>query len=149
MNTDQKSDIALKAQHVRNQPCFSDLTSEEIDQVTELLQEIHVKAGETIVKEGEPVDSVYLIVEGQADVRHITIQDGQPQIQSLAVLQHGMSIGLNETGFYSISGIRTATVVALTDMILFRLSVPSFNGFALMFPHVKEVMHVFATAKGF
>jgi CRP-like cAMP-binding protein len=106
----------------------------------------HFAPEETIVTEGDPVDSVYLIISGTADVRHVTIKDHALHIQSLATLGPGAAIGLNETGFYSLSGIRTATVVALTDMLTFRLSVPAFHGFALAHHNVSKVMRANATS---
>jgi CRP-like cAMP-binding protein len=108
--------------------------------LSELLVEEHVSNGQIIVTQGDTVDSVYFIVDGNADVRNVTIQNNTPVFESLATLGPGQSIGLSETGFYSLSGIRTATVVAETEMLLFRLSVAAFNGFALAYPHVGEVM---------
>lgn len=143
---DNTIDSSLKKEYVKNQACFSKLTEEETDKLAELFTEIHVAPGETIVVEGNPVDSVYLIISGQADVRHVTIKDHSEQIQSLATLGPGQAIGLNETGFYSLSGIRTATVVAITDMVLLRLSVAQFHGFALEYSHVNQVMRVNAEA---
>ena len=61
-------------------------------------------------------------------------------------MQVGQAIGLNETGFYSISGRRTATVIAMTDMHLFRLSVTAFRGLALAYPHINQVMRENAEA---
>jgi hypothetical protein len=61
-------------------------------------------------------------------------------VSSVAILSAGDAIGLNETGFYSISGKRTATVIALTEMNLYRLSVAAFHGFSLSHTHVSEVM---------
>lgn len=133
-------DPTLKKSLIKNQTCFSKLTDAETNVLAELLVEKHCSKGETIVKQGEPVDSVYFIVQGTADVRHVSIENDVEVFQSLAKLHDGQSIGLSETGFYSLSGIRTATVVAETDMVLFRLSVAAFNGFALAYPHVHEVM---------
>jgi hypothetical protein len=61
-------------------------------------------------------------------------------IESITTLETGASIGLNETGFYSLSGVRTATVCAMTPMITLRLSVAAFHGFALSNSHVSAVM---------
>jgi CRP-like cAMP-binding protein len=134
-------DSDLKQQFVKKQACFAQLNPDETEKLAELFTEVHIKTGDTIVTEGDPVDSVYLIVTGKADVRHVTIENHAPKIQSLATLSDGAAIGLNETGFYSLSGIRTATVVAISDMVLLRLSMPSFHGFSLAYPHVNEIMH--------
>lgn len=134
------ADSNLKKTLVKKQTCFSKLTEAETDVLSELLEEQHYHAGHTIVTEGDPVDSVYFIVKGTADVRHVSIENNVEVFQSLAKLNAGQSIGLSETGFYSLSGLRTATVVAESDMIVFRLSIAAFNGFALAYPHVHDVM---------
>lgn len=138
---DQSVDISLPIQLVKKQNVFSLLTDSEIEELGSLFTERKVTAGEVVVKEGDPVDSIYLIASGTADVRHVTIKDNVPVTNSVAIMSSGDAIGLSETGFYSLSGLRTATVVAVTDMILFRLSVAAFNGFALSHTHVSDVMH--------
>lgn len=131
----------LKKSFIKNQACFARLSDDEAEKLAELLTEKKVAAGETIVTEGDIIDNVYLIVSGSADVRHITIQNDAEHIESTATLGAGESIGLSKTGFYSLSGRRTATVVANTDMELLSLSVAAFHGFALAYPHVGDIMH--------
>jgi CRP-like cAMP-binding protein len=133
-------DMDVKRSFIKKQAVFTQLTEEEIDILASLLLEKHFAPDETVVVEGEPVDSVFFIVSGKADVRHVSIQDGKTVIESLATLNPGVAIGLNETGFYSLSGVRTATVVALTEMVTLRLSVAAFHGFSLANSHVNEVM---------
>lgn len=138
---EESADLSIQMQLVKKQPLFSQLTDVETEEVAALFTEKSILSGETIVREGDPVDSIYLIAEGTADVRHVSIKDNAPVITSVAILSAGDAIGLNETGFYSISGKRTATVVALTEMIVYRLSVAAFHGFALAHSHVSEIMH--------
>lgn len=130
----------VKKAYILKQSVFTKFTDKEVDVLAELLTEQRFHPGETIVTEGDPVDSVYLIVEGTAEVQHVTVVEGKLHVEPLAQLTVGNSIGLGDTGFYSISGVRTATVIALTDMLLLRLSMPAFHGFALSYPHVNEVM---------
>ncbi|MHB1948002.1 MAG: cyclic nucleotide-binding domain-containing protein [Gammaproteobacteria bacterium] len=136
----------IKKAFIKKQPVFAKLNDEEVNTLVDLLVEKHYQPDETIVTEGEPVDSVLLIVKGDVDVRHVSIQDHQPVIQSLATLSAGTAIGLNETGFYSLSGVRTATVVAKTEVITLYLSMARFHGFALAYPHVSEIMRKNADA---
>lgn len=133
-------DLNLKKSFIKKQGCFLQLSDNETNELANLLIEKHFAAGETIVIEGDPVDSVFLIVQGQADVRLTTIKNHVQNIQSVATLKAGEAIGLNDSGFYSLSGKRTATVVAMTDMVTLQLSVAKFHGFALAYPHVNEVM---------
>lgn len=137
---ENSKELELKKLHLRKQKCFLFLNEEEIDTLATLLTEKKFNAGDTIVVEGDPVDCVYLIVSGKADVRIAQFKDHVIHWTSVATLGPYDSIGLNESGFYSLTGKRTATVVALTDMILFHLSITEFHGFTLAYSHVNEVM---------
>jgi CRP-like cAMP-binding protein len=137
---EQSADLSVQIQLIKKQPVFSQLTDEETQELATLFTEIKAAPGSVIVKEGDRVDSIYLIASGTVDVRHVSIEGGAQVSASVAILSFGDSIGLNETGFYSLSGLRTATVVALTDMLMYRLSVASFNGFALSHTHVSDIL---------
>ena len=132
--------LDVKKSMLRKQVCFSQLTDDEIEILASILVEKHFVKGDVIVKEGERVDSAYLIISGDADVRRPIDKDFPEKTHSIATLGKDTAIGLNETGFYSLTGIRTATVIALTDMVALRLSVAAFHGFALAYSHVNEVM---------
>ena len=125
---------------VKKQVVFSRLTDDELEKLSQLFNEQTYTPGKIVVKEGDSVDSVYLIVAGQANVQHDFVKDNAIQTESLAVLKDGDAIGLNDTGFYSLSGKRTATVMALTELKVLRLSMAEFHGFSLAYPHVNEVM---------
>ena len=64
-----------KAQLVKDQACFSSLSEGEREELTGLFEDKWFKAGETLVREGDFVDSVFLIVKGTVDVRHITMEN--------------------------------------------------------------------------
>lgn len=137
---DDAIDLNLKKSYIKKQNCFMQLSDKEMEELASLLVEKHFEAGDTIVTEGDLVDNVFLIVSGEADVRIATIKDHVLGYNSVATMKPGAAIGLNETGFYSLSGKRTATVVANTKMVVLQLSVARFHGFALANPHVNEVM---------
>ena len=124
-------DHSLKKSFVKKQPCFFQLTEVEMEALSALFTEKKFTAGETIVTEGDLVDEVFLIVKGQADVRLTRIKDHVIHVNSVATLEAGDAIGLGDTGFYSLSGRRTATVVATTDMTTLQLGMAKFHGFAL------------------
>jgi CRP-like cAMP-binding protein len=131
-------DLDVKKACIIKQPVFSELTDKEITELAQLLKEKRFSPGETIVTEGELVDSFFLVIQGTADVRIAG--------KSVATLGPNEAIGLNSTGFYSLTGKRTATVIATTDMILLSMSVALFHGFALANHHVNEVMRKSAAA---
>jgi CRP-like cAMP-binding protein len=133
-------DLDLKKESVKKQPCFSQLNDAEIDVLTTLLVEKIFQPGDVIVKEGEHVDSVYIIIRGSADVIHTHRKDQVNTEEKIATLKDGSAIGLSDRGFYSLTGLRTATVRAASELLTLRLSVPMFRGFALAYPHASEVM---------
>jgi CRP-like cAMP-binding protein len=132
--------VDVKKDFIKKQPFFSQFTDEEINMLSTLFHEQIIAAGKVIVNEGDPVDSVFLIITGKADVQHITMKDRVKQIETLATLSDGASIGLSATGFYSLSGVRTATVEAKSDVLLLRLSLAAFNGFKLAYPRINDLM---------
>lgn len=133
-------DNELKKQQVKLQKAFRNLNDNETDILASLLIEKKYKAGDVVVKEGDRVDSVYLIVHGDADVFRSEIVDDKPQANKVATLHAGNAIGLSDVGFYSLTGLRTATVIASSDLITYQLSVSIFRGFTLAYPHANEVM---------
>lgn len=137
---DEGIDNELKKQQVKQQKAFRNLNDNETEILAGLLVEKKYQAGDVIVKEGDRVDSVYLIVQGEADVFRSEIIDDKPHANKVAVLHAGNAIGLSDVGFYSLTGLRTATVIASTDLITYKLSVSIFRGFTLAYPHANEVM---------
>lgn len=130
-----------RIRHLRHHSFFSLLTQDEIEMLATLLAEKICLPHETIVTEGDYIDSVFFIVSGTADVQHVSIEPDQTvKTTSVATLKPMDTIGLNERGFYSITGKRTATVVALSEMVLLRLDLAVLHGFALSHSHVNEVM---------
>ncbi len=134
------TDLETKKSLVRKQTCFSNLNPTEIDVLVTLLTEITFNPGDVIVKEGDHVDSVYIIVHGSADVVVSKRENDKEVFTKVASLKDGNAIGLSEHGFYSLTGLRTATVTATTELLALKLSVVVFRGFALAYPHASEVM---------
>lgn len=134
--------LNVREDKLRKQACFSQLSDEEIKTLAKLLVEKHFSAGDTIVNEGDHVDSFYLLVYGTAEVRKTSYENEKSQSKIVALINANTNdaIGLNETGFYSLTGLRTATVVAKTEVLVLTLTVPLFHGFSLAYPHVNEVM---------
>jgi CRP-like cAMP-binding protein len=125
---------------ITKQVCFNKLEPNETEILASLMVEKRFAAGDTIIKEGDPVDSFYLIANGTAEVRHITYENRQPHIEYVATLKDGDAIGLSESGFFSLSSKRTATVVAISDMLTLYLSIPEFHGFTLTYTHANKVI---------
>src|SRR3979411_1616451 len=50
---------------LRRVPAFADLPDDQITWFLSQSQEIHVKAGDTYVRQGDPADAMFVILEGQ------------------------------------------------------------------------------------
>ena len=97
-------------------PIFLEMTADECQEVLDLADVQTCRAGETIVREGHPVQMLWIILRGRCEVVK-TAQNGQEQ--QLAVLERGDLFG--ETSFFHPLP-RSASVRALGDVQLVRLS---------------------------
>jgi CRP/FNR family transcriptional regulator, cyclic AMP receptor protein len=103
--------VAKRGQAVLERvPLFEDLSKSQLRGVRDLAEEVRYMEGASIVREGEPGDSFYVIVEGQAKV-----QRGD---RTLATLVPGEFFG--EISLLD-GGERTATVVSETPMALLEI----------------------------
>jgi len=90
---------------------FSQVASEDLVPVALVAQEVHFKAGETVIRQGDPGDSLYVVVDGEAS---IVIHGVGP----VATRTSRSSIG--EMGIVS-RGARSADCVAMTDLATLKI----------------------------
>lgn len=130
MNTQpQKVESVKRVTLIRQFPCFMSLSDEQANELANMFVQIQYAPAEKIVVENELVDSVFIIVSGDAEVTRQITHKKKVQQSPVAVLGAGEGIGLNDTGFYSTTGKRTATVTALTNMTLLRLDIKDLYAF--------------------
>lgn len=127
-------------------PCFHMFTARESHELAGLMPEIAVSAGTTIVTEDELIDRVYIVISGQAEVVHQTVvkkalKKTKTTRTPIALIGAGDSIGLNDTGFFSETGKRTATVVALSDMKLLTIDLKTLHEFLKKYPKLHAAMY--------
>ncbi len=125
-------------------PCFKHLNFVQSLELAALTHELVVTAGQLIVTEHELVDSIYFVVSGAAVVTRLVKQRKDAVQEPIATLQAGEAIGLNDAGFYSGTGRRTATVSAQTPMVLLRLSLDDLQHFLQKY-HLESAMSAAAT----
>lgn len=136
----------LKLTLLKNVPLFSHIKSRDLLELATLFHDINYFPQDIIVKEGEVVDSIFIIVSGKAEVSTIN----QPSNIShdnhiVAVLHEGEVLGLDDTGFYSRTGLRTATVMAITPLHALRLDLSDWKIFLdthpNITPHLNQAIH--------
>lgn len=100
---------------------FSRIPTPNIRKIFELMQRVPVKAGDTIVRQGEEGDFYYVIRQGRCEVtRHLTQQG-----KSITLAELGPGDSFGEEALVSGSR-RNASVRMLTDGILERLTKQDF-----------------------
>ena len=106
------SDIRSK---LKDNALFVEFTALEFGELIDLLDQVSVKDGEVVVRQDEPGDCMYIVVDGEVRVVH---HRGTRDI-ALATLRSGDFFG--EIALVD-SGPRSADVIANTDSTLLRIS---------------------------
>jgi hypothetical protein len=112
---------------------FHDLTADERARLTAELDTLSLKRGETLVRQGEPADALYIVVTG----RFVVTLDGSRI--PIAELGPGQPVG--EIAFLA-GGVRTATVTALRDSLVLRLGRTDFEALSAKSPSIWRTLTV-------
>jgi len=108
---------------------FSRATIEELGRVAALTEEVHFEPGETIFREGEPVDAIYLILTGRVAVEGngqvvrevgekqafgtVAALDGNPAIHTVKAIDAVYALKLNAQDFNDILSLDFELVRAI------------------------------------
>jgi hypothetical protein len=114
-------------------PLFDELSDEEFQEVAQLLDAQSFEPGRTLVVEGEPGDSMFIVVRGQLEV---TTRGPQGDVK-LAELSSGDFFG--EVALLH-GRPRTATIKARTPAECLVLRRDDWQALVARFPRVREVM---------
>lgn len=99
-------------------PTFRNLPPANVEQLLDKLEPIRVRAGQVIIRQGDPGDYFYMIDQGNAMVTRQTEGEEEESIE-MAELKEGYAFG--EAALIS-DKPRNATVSMMSDGILLRLS---------------------------
>jgi putative peptide zinc metalloprotease protein len=125
---------------IERQVFFSNFKPSEIKELAKLFIPKKFNIGEQIVREGDLVDSIFLIECGRAEVsKKIRVNETLIE-EPIGTLSDTDNIGLAHSGFFSQTGMRTATVTALTDVIAYCLTVSDLFIFLKNHPEDKIVI---------
>lgn len=116
---------------------FIAMTDEELKRLAPQFEEVSFKAGEVVFTQGDVADAFYVIHSGKVDVIAINVLTGAER--KLATLVPGDYFG--ERGVAQ-GATRSATVQAVTDVTLFKLSRDQFHTFIGRNPKIKPHLRV-------
>jgi CRP-like cAMP-binding protein len=103
-------------------PLFSDIPEEILSSITGMLKEESFKAGQPVIREGDPADFFYILRSGEMEVRK-TIDRETGKHKTLAILEEGDVFG--EMAIFG-REMRAADVVTLKDSLLWRVDFKDF-----------------------
>ena len=112
---------------VKGKSLFVEFTDEELADFLELLDVVEVKKGDVIVKQDDPGECMFILVDGGARVVH---HSGGRDIE-LASLQPGDFFG--ELALVD-AGVRSADVIAEADCTLLRITQAVISAAAGVYP---------------
>jgi len=110
----------MNLQDLRKSPLFQGLSDEELQQLMDMAESVSLRAGEILIKQGEPGDSAYVVINGEFEVQK---QSGQSLIK-IDVRNPGDVVG--EMALLS-RGPRNATLIAKTDGEVLRIPQEAFK----------------------
>ncbi len=113
---------AINSALVHRFSCFQSLNVEQIDAFTAQLEEVRLPPGKVLFKQGDPGDSIYLLVSGQ-----MLIRLGAPAQDDRTLATLGPGAILGEMGPL-VNTPRTATAITSTECHLWRISTRAFHG---------------------
>ena len=105
---------------LRKSPLFAGLSDEELRRLVDMAEPVSLKAGDVLMRQGDPGDAAYVVIQGEFE---ISKQSGQMMIK-IDVRNPGDVVG--EMALLSRDS-RTATVIAKTDGETLRIPSQAFE----------------------
>jgi CRP-like cAMP-binding protein len=112
---------AMDVSLIKQAAIFATLEEDELARVAEICKEQHFKFGQTIFKEGEPGNRLYIIATGDVRISRVVPGSGE---EALTVLKPGACFG--EMAVFDRSE-RSTDAIANTDCVLLTISRSDFE----------------------
>ena len=110
----------MNLQDLRKSPLFQGLSDEELQQLMDMAEPVFLRAGEILIRQGEPGDAAYVVIRGDFEVQK---QSGQSLIK-IDVRNPGDVVG--EMALLS-RAPRNATLIAKIDSEVLRIPQEAFE----------------------
>lgn len=119
--------------HIENakaalKPVFGEISDVQWSALEELVEWVYVKGGDKIIQQGEPSDCIYFLLHGRLSAVY---ENADGTFKKLGDVVQGQSVG--EIGVFS-KDVRTASVIAIRDAVLLKLTEEALHKTAALFP---------------
>jgi CRP/FNR family cyclic AMP-dependent transcriptional regulator len=112
---------------IQGQPLFAEFTTEEMDELLDLLDPVVANEGEVIVKQDDRGDCMYILVEGEARITHRRAG----RAIGLGIIRPGDFFGEIALVDY---GPRSADVIAMGPCTLLKITQATISALAGVYP---------------
>src|SRR5262245_20735787 len=119
------------AELLRSTAIFRELSNDQLDAIGSRAKVHNLQRGQTLVRQGTPSDSVYIVVSGRFEV---WVEGLKAPINEVGV---GEPIG--ETVFFT-GATRNATIIAARDSVVLELNRASFDEVARQVPAIHQTL---------
>src|SRR5689334_16837124 len=110
----------MNLQDLRKSPLFQGLSDDELQQLMDMAEPVLLRAGDVLIKQGDPGDAAYVVIKGEFEIQK---QSGQSLIK-IDVRNPGDVVG--EMALLS-RAPRSATVISTTDSETLRIPQEAFE----------------------
>ncbi len=122
-------DIHQELKALQEIPFFSGIDDPKMKLIAFASQRLHFQPGEAVFEEGDPTDSIYIILSGKVDVI-INVPDGKLKVSSM-----GKNTIFGEIGVLC-NVPRTASIVASTELETLKIEKSLFIQLVRDFPDI-------------
>jgi CRP-like cAMP-binding protein len=127
--------MALQSGDLRKYKYFSGLSDSSLETLSEKVKTVNFSAGTEIIKEGTVGDSFYFVKEGRLEVTK-KMKSGRTSV--LSVIGSGQAFG--EMALLTCS-VRSSSVRAVTDVVLYELSKADFEDVILRETEFRQMLY--------
>ena len=133
MSTENNLTTIEKVIFLKSVDIFEHATVEQLGRIAGLTEEVHFEAGETIYKEGEPGDALYLLLNGRVLIEKngntirelketeafgtLEVLDFNPRATTAKAVDHVRALKLNGQEFYDLLSLDIEMVQAVFRML--------------------------------
>jgi CRP-like cAMP-binding protein len=121
------------AEILRHIPFFTDLPDEELERLQLELEEVHLKPGEILYREGEAGEDLYIVVSGELE---ILMSPGGENELVLNIVREGEYIG--EMSLLQPEGRRTTSARARDEVTLLSMNRAQFRELLRQYPELSR-----------
>ncbi len=128
-------DDTATLEFLKSMSIFEELSGEQLEKIRQTMKPIHYARGETILREGENGDSLYLMRSGAVEVTKTLVlklaqHSFEDRDKTVTTFRAGPDTFFGEIGLLDRT-VRTATVRAIEDCVLYEITKADFDRLAV------------------